>query len=89
MKIGAPRKTKDGERRVGMTPAGTAARVAAGHAVRLQSEAGAATGFADTDYRNADAGFAAGLQVHAGHIVQAHLAHDTGRAFLPQAAVPA
>ena len=44
MRIGIPRETRDGERRVGAAPVGVAALVADGHDVLLQAGAGAAVG---------------------------------------------
>ena len=59
MLIGIPREIKNHEYRVAMTPDGVRALVAAGHAVRVQSGAGAAIGFADAAYREAGAELAA------------------------------
>ena len=59
MRIGVPRETKDGERRVGATPAGVRRLVDDGHAVIVGAGAGAAVGFADADYRAAGAHIAA------------------------------
>lgn len=50
MRIGVPRECKDGERRVGLTPAGARALIADGHSVAIAPDAGAAVGFADADY---------------------------------------
>ena len=55
MRIGIPRELKDGERRVGMVPAGAAALVRAGHTVTVEQGAGLASGFADAEYREAGA----------------------------------
>jgi len=55
MRIGVPRETKDGERRVAVTPAGARALVAAGHVVVVECGAGAGVGFADDEYRAAGA----------------------------------
>jgi alanine dehydrogenase len=55
MRIGVPREVKDGERRVGVTPAGVRTLVADGHAVVVGAGAGAAVGFADADYAEAGA----------------------------------
>ena len=55
MRIGIPRELKDGERRVGMVPAGVRALVEAGHAVIVERDAGFASGFADAEYREAGA----------------------------------
>lgn len=53
MRIGMPRETKDGERRVAIVPDGVRVLVNAGHAVIVESDAGAASGFADAEYRAA------------------------------------
>lgn len=50
MKIGVPKEIKDHEFRVGVTPAGARALVAAGHELLVQSRAGEAIGFADDHY---------------------------------------
>ena len=55
MLIGVPKEIKNHEYRVGATPAGVAALVAAGHRVRVQADAGARAGFADALYRAAGA----------------------------------
>jgi alanine dehydrogenase len=55
MRVGVPRETKDGERRVGMTPAGVARLVADGHTVVVERGAGEGAGFADADYAGAGA----------------------------------
>ena len=57
MRIGVPRERKDGERRVGVTPAGARRLIDDGHTVIVETQAGAAVGFPDADYR------AAGVQV--------------------------
>ena len=59
MRIGIPRETKDGERRVGIVPDGARALVQAGHAVVVERDAGAASGFADAEYVAAGARIAA------------------------------
>lgn len=51
MKIGIPKEIKDHEYRVGATPAGVQALVAAGHEVLVQTQAGAAVGFSDDMYQ--------------------------------------
>jgi NAD(P) transhydrogenase subunit alpha len=56
--IGVVDEARDGERRVAASPASTRALVDAGHAVVLQSGAGAAAGFSDDDYTAAGAGIA-------------------------------
>lgn len=55
MRIGIPKEIKDHEYRVGATPAGAHALVAAGHEVWVESGAGAHIGFPDTDYQAAGA----------------------------------
>jgi alanine dehydrogenase len=55
MRIGVPRETKDGERRVGMTPGGVGELVRAGHDVAVEHGAGTASGFADREYADAGA----------------------------------
>ena len=50
MKIGLPKEIKDNEYRVGLTPAGVHALVAAGHTVFVQKTAGEGSGFADEQY---------------------------------------
>ena len=47
MRVGVPREIKDGERRVGVTPAGVRALAADGHAVLVERGAGANVGFDD------------------------------------------
>jgi len=55
MKIGVPKEIKNHEYRVGLTPASVREFVAHGHAVTVQSGAGAAIGLADEQYRAAGA----------------------------------
>jgi len=55
MRIGVPRETKDGERRVALVPDGARTLVAAGHEVVVEAGAGAASGFTDDAYRTAGA----------------------------------
>ncbi|MBT9612445.1 MAG: alanine dehydrogenase [Burkholderiales bacterium] len=55
MLIGIPKEIKDHEFRVGVTPAGVHALVAAGHEVQVQSNAGAAIGLTNADYAAAGA----------------------------------
>jgi len=55
MRIGIPRETKDGERRVGIVPDGARALVQAGHDVVVERSAGAASGFGDAEYAAAGA----------------------------------
>lgn len=55
MEFGVPREIRDLERRVGLTPAGVTALVAAGHTVYVEREAGAGAGFSDDAYLQAGA----------------------------------
>jgi alanine dehydrogenase len=55
MKIGIPKEIKDHEYRVGATPAGVHALVAAGHEVCVETGAGAHIGFDDAQYKAAGA----------------------------------
>jgi alanine dehydrogenase len=55
MKVGVPREIKNHEYRVGLTPAGAQALTLAGHAVVVETNAGARVGFADADYLAAGA----------------------------------
>ena len=55
MRIGVPRETKDGERRVGIVPDGVRALAGAGHEVIVERGAGVASGFGDDAYRAAGA----------------------------------
>lgn len=55
MRIGVPRETKDGERRVALVPDGVRALCGGGHAVVVERGAGAAVGFADAAYAEAGA----------------------------------
>ena len=50
MIIGMPRESKDGERRVALTPDAVAVLVAAGNMLRIEAGAGAGSGFSDADY---------------------------------------
>lgn len=59
MRIGVPKEIKDNERRVALTPAGAAALTRDGHAVVVETGAGAGAGFADEAYRDAGAGIVA------------------------------
>lgn len=58
MRIGVPRETKDGERRVGLTVDAVRTLVAEGHGVVVEAGAGAAVGMTDDAYRAAGAGVA-------------------------------
>jgi alanine dehydrogenase len=55
LRIGIPRETKPGESRVALTPSGASALRAAGAEVVVESDAGAASGFADGEYLQAGA----------------------------------
>ncbi len=55
MKIGVPKEIKNHEYRVGLTPAGAAALVAAGHEVVIQQDAGSAIGFSNACYADSGA----------------------------------
>jgi alanine dehydrogenase len=55
LRIGVPREIKDGERRVGLTPAGAHRLTHDGHTVIVGTGAGTAVGFADADYAAAGA----------------------------------
>ncbi|MCM0613535.1 alanine dehydrogenase [Marinobacter sediminum] len=55
MKIGVPREVKNREYRVGMTPAAVHELCSHGHEVCVETNAGAAIGFSDDDYREAGA----------------------------------
>ncbi|QJR15620.1 alanine dehydrogenase [Usitatibacter palustris] len=55
MRIGVPRETKDGERRVGLAPAQIRALVDAGHEVHVESGAGFGIGVTNGDYAQAGA----------------------------------
>jgi len=63
MIVGVPKEIKDHEARVGITPAGVKALTDAGHKVLVETQAGAQSGFDDTEYQDAgaemvgDAGF--------------------------------
>ena len=49
MIIGVPKEIKDNEARVAVTPAGVKALSEASHAVLVETQAGAASGFDDED----------------------------------------
>ena len=51
MVIGVPREIKDGENRVALTPAGASALAHLGQQVLVETGAGAASGFPDSEYR--------------------------------------
>ena len=50
MKIGVVKEIKNRENRVALTPAGARALVEQGHAVVVETGAGAGSGFTDADY---------------------------------------
>ena len=55
VRIGVPRETKDGERRVALTPDGARVLTGDGHEVLVEAGAGARVGFEDAAYRDAGA----------------------------------
>ncbi|MEO8386318.1 MAG: alanine dehydrogenase, partial [Betaproteobacteria bacterium] len=55
MIVGLPKETKDGERRVALTPDAVADLVKADNVVRVETGAGAGSGFTDADYAAAGA----------------------------------
>ena len=55
MKIGIPKEIKQGESRVGMTPAGVAELIKHGHQVFVQHTAGEGSGFSDEAYEHVGA----------------------------------
>jgi len=55
MKIGIPKEIKDKESRVALTPEGAARLLGLGHQVRVQTGAGAGSGFTDQEYLAAGA----------------------------------
>ncbi len=55
MRIGVPREIKNNEYRVGLTPPAVAEMTSAGHAVIVETQAGAGIDFTDDDYRAAGA----------------------------------
>ena len=55
MIVGLPKEIKDNEYRVGLTPAGVRAFKEAGHDVRVETNAGAGSGFEDSLYERAGA----------------------------------
>ncbi|MBN2107120.1 MAG: alanine dehydrogenase, partial [Deltaproteobacteria bacterium] len=59
MIVGILKEIKDNESRVGLTPEGARALVAAGHSVLVEHDAGAGSGFADEGYALAGARIAA------------------------------
>lgn len=61
MIIGVPKERKQGERRVAVTPDGAQLLSANGHRVRIETGAGAASGFSDAEYRESGAEIVATL----------------------------
>ena len=55
MKIGVPKEIKNQEMRVAMTPEGVARLTSSGHRVLVEHNAGAGSGFSDTQYAQAGA----------------------------------
>ncbi len=55
MRIGVPREIKNHEYRIGLTPAGVAELVHAGHEIFIESDGGAAIGFDNDQYQAAGA----------------------------------
>ena len=55
MIVGLPKEIKDNEYRVGLTPAGVRALKDAGHDIRVETNAGAGSGFEDALYQRAGA----------------------------------
>ncbi|MQS53402.1 alanine dehydrogenase [Companilactobacillus mishanensis] len=52
MKIGIPKEIKNHEERVGITPAGVANLVGAGHRVIVETNAGVGSGYSDSQYQD-------------------------------------
>jgi alanine dehydrogenase len=80
MLIGVPLEIKDGERRVGMTPAGVAELIAHGHQVQVECGAGGRVGLDDAQYA------AAGAEIvpHAATIYSAELVVKVKELQLPE-----
>ena len=55
MIVGLPKEIKDNEYRVGLTPAGVRALKDSGHDIRVETDAGAGSGFEDSLYQRAGA----------------------------------
>ena len=55
MNVGTIREAKEGEDRVGLTPAGAGALAQAGHTAIVERGAGEGSGFSDDEYRRAEA----------------------------------
>ncbi len=62
MRVGTVKEIKQGENRVGLTPAGAASLAAEGHQVLVEALAGDLSGFPDDDYRRAGATIAASAE---------------------------
>lgn len=69
MRIGVPAEVKDNEFRVALTPAGAAELAAAGHDVRVETGAGAGSGYPDDAYAAAGAVIADTDAAWAGELV--------------------
>src|SRR5215208_4608532 len=55
MRIGVPKETSPGERRVALVPESCKKLIQAGYAITVESDAGDAAGFPDATYREAGA----------------------------------
>lgn len=55
MKIGVPKEIKTDENRVSLTPAGARTLIDAGHSVSIERDAGAGSGFTNSEYEKAGA----------------------------------
>jgi alanine dehydrogenase len=62
MRVGVPKEIKSDEYRVALMPVGAEALVKAGHSVSIETQAGAASGFPDEDYRKVGAKIVASHQ---------------------------
>ncbi|MGE5616326.1 MAG: FAD-binding protein, partial [Bacillota bacterium] len=83
MKIGIPRETKEGERRVALLPPEIRALADAGHDVRVESGAGLGVQVEDNAFRAAGATIAAPTEVWRSELVvkvKELLAHDLAQA---------
>ena len=77
MKIGIPKETATGERRVAMTPDAVALLVKAKHEVLVESGAGAGAFLSDDDYRKAGARIAGDIHAEADIVVKIQKPTDT------------
>lgn len=68
MRVGTIKETKTQEYRVGLTPAGAHALVAAGHEVIVETDAGAGSGYEDEKYQRAGAKIASSAAEVAGAV---------------------